>query len=141
MNTRYYSPASVTVSTTPVRTCRRPDTASASQEETPTRPSSANCPGGGALNATNSPSNPMGQDQEHIKSTMLSVVSTTTTQTSHPQDRLRNASEPPTPASALYLVKAQVTGTRHPSPNQSQHPGQGPSDRPYCYRGSDSSPL
>jgi hypothetical protein len=77
----------------------------------------------------------------HELFTMLSAISTTTTQTSHPQDRLGYASESSTPASALYLVKAQVTGTGHPSPNQRQHPGQVPSRRPYYYRGSDSSPL
>jgi hypothetical protein len=75
----------------------------------------------------------------HELFTMLSVVSTTATQTTHPQDRLGYASEPSTPS--LYLVKAQATRTEHPSPDQKQHPGQGSSQGPYYYRGSDSPPL
>jgi hypothetical protein len=81
----------------------------------------------------------MDEPYYHELFTMLSVVSTTATQTSHPQARLGYASEPPT--LSLYLVKAQATRTGHPSPDQKQRPGQGPSQGPYYYRDSDSPPL
>lgn len=64
-------------------------------------------------------------------------------QTSHScpsQDRLGYASEPPTLVLALYPVKAPVTRIKRSSPDQRQRPGQGPSRRPYFYRGSSSSP-
>jgi hypothetical protein len=84
----------------------------------------------------------------HILFTMTNAISTTTTRHTYKrhirtpaQNGLGHASEPPNPASALYLVKVRVTRIRHPSPDQRRRQGQGPSRRPYCYRGSDSSPL
>jgi hypothetical protein len=77
----------------------------------------------------------------HALFAMLIPISTTTAQTSRPQNGLRYASEPPTLALPLCLVKIRNTGTGHPPPDQRQQPGQGPSRRPYCYRSSSSPPL
>lgn len=73
--------------------------------------------------------------------TILFAISTTTAQTSRSQDGLVYASEPPTLASVLCLVKIQDKGVRHPPPDQRQQPGQGSSRWPYYYKGSGSPPV
>ena len=84
----------------------------------------------------------------HVLFTILSTISTTTTRhtskMSRPRpslDRNEYVPEPLSPASAIYPVKAQATRIGHPSPDQKQQTGQGPSRRPCCYRGSDSPHL
>jgi hypothetical protein len=70
----------------------------------------------------------------HALFTILIVVSTTTTQTSFPQDGLGYVSKPPTLDSALCLVKIRIQG-----PNILLLIN--PFRWPYCYRGSGSPPL
>jgi hypothetical protein len=77
----------------------------------------------------------------HVFFTTLINISTTTTQTTHPQDRLEYASESLILALALHSVKMRDTGTRRPSPDPRQPQGQRPFWWPCCYKGSGSSPL
>jgi hypothetical protein len=65
----------------------------------------------------------------HVLFTILITISTTRTQTTHAQDDLGYASEPPTLASALWLVKIWDTRARHPSHDRRQPQGQKPFGR------------
>jgi hypothetical protein len=47
----------------------------------------------------------------------------------------------PHPSLDSLLGQNTDTGTEHPPPNKKQQVGQGPSQRPYRYRGSDLPPL
>jgi hypothetical protein len=56
----------------------------------------------------------------HALFTILIIVSTTTTRTTHPPGRLGYAPDPLIRASALCSVRMQDTGARRHPPNQSQ---------------------
>jgi hypothetical protein len=56
----------------------------------------------------------------HVLFALLITVSTTTTQTMPPSDRLGYMSEPQILASTLCSVKDVNTGTEHPPPSSSQ---------------------
>jgi hypothetical protein len=64
----------------------------------------------------------------HALFTVMISISTTTAQTSRPQFGLGYESEPPTLASALYLVKTWDIEIYQPPPDQRQQPRQGHPD-------------
>jgi hypothetical protein len=77
----------------------------------------------------------------HVLFTILVTISTTTTRTTYPQDRLGYTSKPLILALALFSVKMWDIGTGHPSPDPRQPQGQRPFWWPCCYKGSGSPPL